>query len=1608
MTTRLPRSRAARCVAVTLAAIAAVGPAVAAPEDTLRTSSPGVHATPSSVGGHVTGATGSVSEQTGTFSYSYPIVVPPGRLGMAPSLALLYASDAPLYGTVAAGWSLSLPEIIRERGRIPSTTNPAPWAYRSTLPGGGPLYRFADPVNTGELAYRAVDDASFTRYRRVDDNTWQTQDPNGVVHRFVRIAGQTTSTERFVLESMRDRFGNEVRYRWEGTTGPIGMPMYDLAEITYTFNHAQGLEAHARVLLDYDPPATCGDAETPVGATLETRGPNGKYLRGARRLRAIRTEVMDRPLGAFRPVRSYALGYAPTSCTAQHGAIRLLTSIQETAASPEDVETTLPATTFEYGVLGQLPTMLRPELAMPDRGGLVTHGLSIGVPPSGLQETIRDWSFLNEMVMDIDGDGSQDLLSTPWQCSIVDGRQVCGLPSSCNMFIRRNPGGRGFAQAATPFPLPGVWADKYCTLLGQPLEAPVGLQPPGDTSVENGEETRYNHYRYLDFDGDGKVDQLSAIFEPAYGSRPDLLKPNCDPQVPNPGGVACDARAEVTPPVREDMLIYRDSQYYDGRYIWRLHRGRGDGGFESAPQFVWSPIPLDRVGRHPFNVGDTFEFIERKYDLVDIDGDGFLDAVWTEPGVVGMWAVWRGNGSGFTGQSGDPFLWPVPASMPARTSIHTVHAPTAFFGSVTTVTSTLMDTNGDGLIDLVVQDGANGVFSYLNTGVGFSRTRVAMMPAGAAIESTQTLPITLDNNAVRNSRMFLSRLADLDGDGLPERIVFTPASQGIQTGIGTVAIRHGIGTDLDTLRSTSFSTQGALGSAYGSRGWTIENFVIAGDLIDIDGDGYLDAVGSANTIDVRPADGWYEYYIPDRGREVRTRNPNATPPGILHTIRSGRDDTTVIAYATRNDPNVVRCPAAAPGAGCPAGGVTPRHVVSQVSVTSTGRSAAAVTSYRYDDAQVTRNIRGEAAFAGFAAVQVITPGDGSRRATTRRTYRYDQDHRGRLETETVLDGTTVLSHRENTYERQRLNQWPSGVLLDASTTTWACTRRTGTQAHQVAVCKENDNRLASTTTWQAVGPGGPPPGGPSMWLPHTTTTAGRSRVGGERKRTDVVTHQVVSDATSFLVLETDRTSDDTAAGVTTRLARTITEYEPGNLGLVRKVHRWIQGEDYATTVLKQRPTTGVLLWAQKAEQYAAAPDAPDESRLKTTLTYDERDLFVRETVNEVGHVTQTTIDLGTGAATGQYGPTVWRGPECSPRTCQRFYLGTRSEVDGFGRVVKQWRHSDTELPFDFPAPQISAVFTYTDAAGQPAVIESEIYRVLGDATTAVRQRATTDGTGLVLATLRHGSGNIPETGTTYTYTEAGMVKTVTGVDPSDDARTATTTHQYDALGRPTSAMRPDSTGMLVGYSGHETTTTETALGKDPGPLAVKVAYSDAFGNLVRSVEDGSATTTYTVDSAGRTGQIQDADGHVVTFTHDGLGRRRSITRGNRTWHYGFDRNGNLTSITAPHDGGDATAYTTTIAYDAVDRPTSRVQGTRALTASDLAQLGSGSATWIYDEGLNANTTGRLTTETTAVGTNSQLTRRYAYDIPLCQRSCRLDLSDHGGESERERWSTPTV
>jgi len=66
----------------------------------------------------------------GSLAYTFPIEVPPGRGGMAPALALRYASSAALRGGIAVGWSLDLPHIEVD------PAHPGTWtATRRTLAG---------------------------------------------------------------------------------------------------------------------------------------------------------------------------------------------------------------------------------------------------------------------------------------------------------------------------------------------------------------------------------------------------------------------------------------------------------------------------------------------------------------------------------------------------------------------------------------------------------------------------------------------------------------------------------------------------------------------------------------------------------------------------------------------------------------------------------------------------------------------------------------------------------------------------------------------------------------------------------------------------------------------------------------------------------------------------------------------------------------------------------------------------------------------------------------------------------------------------------------------------------------------------------------------------------------------------------------------------------------------------------------------------------------------------------------------------------------------------------------------------------------------------------
>jgi hypothetical protein len=140
-------------------------PATGAPGDIFTIAAPTIGSDPPKAADVKDGDV-SVATTTGALQYAYPIQVPPGRNGMAPDLALSYSSQAPTYGGVAAGWSLSVPIITEDQsqGRLRTRSTMVEELFLtedpkkddrfvSSLAGGRPLVPVTEPtgLTTGGL-----------------------------------------------------------------------------------------------------------------------------------------------------------------------------------------------------------------------------------------------------------------------------------------------------------------------------------------------------------------------------------------------------------------------------------------------------------------------------------------------------------------------------------------------------------------------------------------------------------------------------------------------------------------------------------------------------------------------------------------------------------------------------------------------------------------------------------------------------------------------------------------------------------------------------------------------------------------------------------------------------------------------------------------------------------------------------------------------------------------------------------------------------------------------------------------------------------------------------------------------------------------------------------------------------------------------------------------------------------------------------------------------------------------------------------------------------------------------------------------------------------------
>ena len=271
------RGRMARALALLLAGMFAT-PLWASPGDITTVAAPTIGADPPKAR-DIPDGDSSVATQTGAFTYNYPISVPPGRLGVQPSLALSYSSQGAIYGELASGWTLSVPELrldtsssVLEQTFFEGTfLGGDRRRYISTMAGGRPLVA----VNEGALgvgvaaAFRAKNDSSYARYEKMQSGSpykWRVLTTDGVTHYFGDGSLAPFSNDRWMpLTRSVDPYGNTIEYQW----GELG-----LASVSYTSNPTMtpAMPPFATVVFDWSTSACPGGSA--MGA-VDDRGDAG-------------------------------------------------------------------------------------------------------------------------------------------------------------------------------------------------------------------------------------------------------------------------------------------------------------------------------------------------------------------------------------------------------------------------------------------------------------------------------------------------------------------------------------------------------------------------------------------------------------------------------------------------------------------------------------------------------------------------------------------------------------------------------------------------------------------------------------------------------------------------------------------------------------------------------------------------------------------------------------------------------------------------------------------------------------------------------------------------------------------------------------------------------------------------------------------------------------------------------------------------------------------------------------------------------------------------------------------------------------------------------------
>jgi RHS repeat-associated protein len=844
-----------------------------------------------------------------------------------------------------------------------------------------------------------------------------------------------------------------------------------------------------------------------------------------------------------------------------------------------------------------------------------------------------------------------------------------------------------------------------------------------------------------------------------------------------------------------------------------------------------------------------------------------------------------------------------------------------------------LDINGDGLPDRVMWAGTNNATVYklqLNTGKGFSATLFNL----GTLNNDGRLADDYDRvqrmwvDAESSKSATLVRLQDINGDGLPDRLMAKNVPAGAETNL-FIQLNHGVEFGQQT-------TWGPL-RANVRTGKHVIHFSDNGkthvELLDINGDGLPDRVTAFNTnttmtayqvqlntgsgfgpvinwtgLDNQggPAKNWlqvrggnsegtiYQDLIDINGdglpdRVMRKVNEpytnfvvqlNAGPfPDLMNRIDNSIGGSVLISYK----PSTVYTNTG--GDGIP-DLPYPVYTVASVSVTD-GLGNTNTTTYSYRDGYHDWTTP---EFRGFNRVEVTDP-----LGTKTITY----FHQGRQSTKQgarTPDGhfTDEMAKKGIPY---RVEVWGNDDKKYSQTISVVAV----TNTHSSSSTNCWFPFVARTVNYEFEGLATPRMTATEFqYNPQTGDILKQSSLGeveadlntgaitNLRPGDEVYTHTTyisfpnVENVTRPDAVWTSTNPNPDRDGPDT-LRKTLFEYD--TLSRLRKSLRWIEGSNYATNTINAyddfgNPTSatdaaGITTRTEYDSIYRLFPVKTITATFTNTATYDAR-----------SGQTLTATDAKGLVVTNAYDE-FYRIKQTGVYTNDASFAWLKIydyNLNGFfGGQSRNWVRSKINDGFTTPSDSKWKTATYFDGLGRTIQTKERSERTYTSESTFWYRTVDVqyDARGKVrFQSLPYFSGSYsnaipPRTiGTTTEYDPIGRVKKVT--PPGGDE------------GSPTG---PETIAYIDGSNPWATVTTD-AEGK------VKKSFHDAYGRVRQIVEvtsEGNFTTQFDYDPLGNLIKVTDHAGNQTTMVYDALGRKKQMTDPDMgTWRYFYDAAGRMT------------------------------------------------------------------------------------------------------------------